>query len=228
MRDWRTLIVEDDPVVADVHRRLVSGVEGFVVVGTAGSARDAMRMISRVRPHLLLLDLTLPGHSGIDLLRTLRRRRDPVEAIAVTASREADVVRETAHLGVIDYLVKPFAPERLGEALLRFRHRMTAVEHLRLDQRDVDRVYGADPGHRWLPKGLAPETLELVRVALCDSARPRTADELAAAVGIARVTARRYLEYLLTTREAIVEHVGTGPGRPRKAYRAAGGSGREP
>jgi response regulator of citrate/malate metabolism len=228
MRDWRTLIVEDDPVVADVHRRLVAGVDGFVVVGTATSAEDAMRMISLTRPHLLLLDLTLPGHSGIDLLRALRRRREPVEAIAVTASREADVVRETAHLGVIDYLVKPFTPERLGEALVRFRHRVTAVEHLTLDQRDVDRVYGADRGRRWLPKDLAPETLELVRAALCDNPDPRTADELAEAVGIARVTARRYLEYLLTTREAIVEHVGSGPGRPRKAYRPADESGREP
>ena len=61
MAEWRTLIVEDAPAVADVHRRLVARVPGFVIVGSAATATEARRQVALTRPHLMLLDLGLPG-----------------------------------------------------------------------------------------------------------------------------------------------------------------------
>jgi response regulator of citrate/malate metabolism len=219
MAEWRTLIVEDSAAVAEVHRRLVASTPGFVVVAIAPSEAEARRLTALHRPHLLLLDLGLPDADGLNLLRALRGAREPVEVIAVTAARGAAVVRACVHLGVVDYLVKPFPPERLRQALGLFAHRMQALRDGELGQAEVDRLCasGRRPA-RALPRDLAPETLAAVRESLRAAHEPLPAADVAAAVGIARVTARRYLEYLDACGEVTTETSGAGPGRPAKAY----------
>lgn len=217
MAEWRTLIVEDSPAVAEVHRRLVASTPGFAVVGIAPTAAEARRLAALHRPHLLLLDLGLPDADGLALLRALRGAREPVEVIAVTAARGADVVRDCVHLGVVDYLVKPFAPERLRQALGLFAHRMQALREGELAQAEVDRLCASGRrAARALPRDLAPETLATVREAL--RAGPLSAADVAQATGIARVTARRYLEYLDASGEVETHTRSAGPGRPTKAY----------
>jgi response regulator of citrate/malate metabolism len=215
---WRVLIIEDDQAVADVHRQLVGRVAGFAVVGCVASAEDALRLINERRPHLLLLDLELRGAKGLLLLRRLRAAACNVEVIVVTASREADVVRSLAHLGALDYIVKPFAPERLLRALADFR-RISALERRPLTQEEIDRVsHGGRLSRRLLPKGLSPDTLDLVRQALTCAHGGLTASQVALETGLARVTARRYLEYLVATHQASESCVAEGPGRPPKRY----------
>ncbi len=219
MAEWRTLIVEDAPAVAEVHRRLVASTPGFAVVGSARTAAEARSLVARHSPHLLLLDLGLPDADGLALLRALRGAREPVEVIAVTAARGAAVVRDCVHLGVVDYLVKPFPPERLRQALGLFAHRMQALRDGELAQADVDRLCASGRrATRTLPRDLAPETLALVRETLRSAHAPLSAADVAAAAGVARVTARRYLEYLDASGEVATETRGDGPGRPSKAY----------
>jgi response regulator of citrate/malate metabolism len=220
---WRVLVVEDDREVASLHCRYVDRQPGFTVVGVALTAEQALEMVHNLRPHLLLLDLGLPGVDGLVLLRRLRASGSPVEAIAVTAAREGDTVRATVQLGVVDYLVKPFHPDRLRQALGAFLRRMaTVAPGGELAQTEIDALTTAGTGgRRWLPKDLQPERLEDVRAALAAADEPLSAEDLAGRTGIARTTARRYLEYLVTVSEATVEQVSDGPGRPRKAYRAS-------
>ncbi|MEA2229945.1 MAG: two-component system, CitB family, response regulator DctR [Solirubrobacteraceae bacterium] len=221
MPDWRVLIVEDDRTVASVNCRLVSKLPAFTVVGVAATAAQAEQMVVNLRPHLILLDLGLPGGNGVALLRGLRASGAPVEVIAVTAASSTAVVRAILHLGVIDYLVKPFAPERLRQALGQFLARMSALHPDRLDQTAVDSLRdGGAPSHRWLPKDLTAERLRVIEQVLTSAPEPLTAGEVGVATGIARVTARRYLEYLVTIEQATCESVIAGPGRPRKTYRA--------
>lgn len=219
MRTWRTLIVEDDATVADVHRRLVERTAGFAVVGIAPCAAEARRLLALQRPELVLLDLGLPDGDGGSLLRAMRGGELPVEVIAVTAARDSATVRRIVHLGVVDYLVKPFTPERLHEALIRFRDRIVTLTENTLDQAAVDAVAGTHGVAGALPRELTDDTLARVRRVLAPGAGLR-ADEVAERLGIARVTARRYLEYLVTVGEVAVESVPAGPGRPRKTYRA--------
>jgi two-component system, CitB family, response regulator DctR len=219
MSSWRVLIVEDDPEVAYLHRALVMRVSGFEVVGTATNNQDALAEIKRTRPHLLLLDLTLRGADGTDLLRHLRAAESPIEVIAVTASRNARIVRSLVHLGVIDYLVKPFTAERLYRALAAFRERMGMLGTSELTQREVDALRSnSRSGRRWLPKGLSESALDRVRAALRESEGPVSAAHVAEVTGMARVTVRRYLEYLVSAQQAGSRAQARGPGRPSKLY----------
>jgi response regulator of citrate/malate metabolism len=223
MSDWRVLIVEDDETVASIHRRVVSAHPGFQATAVARSSEEALRMIRRGVPiELVLLDISLPGADGTALLRVLRADGGP-EVIVVTAARDPAVVQSLMKLGVVDYLVKPFSMERLQEALVRFRERKRLLASARgeLGQADIDTLYSR-PDTYLLPKGLQPETLELVRAALRDTGEAfASAEEIAARAAVARVTARRYLEYLLTVRQVELTTSCDRPGRPRKLYRRA-------
>jgi two-component system response regulator DctR len=216
---WRVLIVEDSPEVAALHRRLVDAVPEFQTVAVASDGVAAFRAVHATGPDVVIVDLTMPGGDGLTFLRRIRAESLDLEVIVVTASRDAKTVREALHLGVIDYLVKPFAPERLRQSLSAFARRARTLRRPQLAQAEVDLVQasGATGLHR-LPKGLKRATLAAIRSTLETSTTPLTADEVGQCVGVARVTARRYLEYLEVIGAARVERECRGPGRPRNRY----------
>lgn len=217
----RTLVVEDDRSIAGVHCRFVSRQRGFQVVGVALTVPDAREMIANLRPDLLLLDLALRGGSGLELLRELRASGSPLDVIVVTAHSTPELVRRSMQLGVLDYLVKPFWPERLAEALTGLSARNHQLAGARpLDQETIDRVRnGGSRAGEQLASGIRRDRLDAVRAELDRRARSLTAEEVAQATGIARVTARRYLEHLVALGVCTVDSHPNGPGRPRKAYR---------
>jgi response regulator of citrate/malate metabolism len=223
----RVVVVDDDFMVARIHVGFVDRVEGFEVVGVAHSGAEAAEAVARLVPDLLLLDLYLPDRFGLDLLAALRSGPNPCDAIVITAARESESVRSAVRLGVVDYLLKPFSFPDLEERL----HRYAAQRHL-LDrtevhgQDDVDRVFvgasrGAGPPAP-LPKGMSAETARLVEGALRAAETALSATEVAEAVGLSRVSARRYLEHLVTTDRADVRLKYGSTGRPERRYRWVG------
>jgi two-component system, CitB family, response regulator DctR len=222
MADWRVLVVEDDPVVARLHCRFVARTPGFAPVGVASTAAQGHEMVRTLQPDLLLLDLGLPGQSGLILLRRLRADGAPVEAVVVTASSATASVRAALQLGAVDYLVKPFDEDRLRKSLRLFERRMELLGRDQLTQAEVDRFSSDGPNAlRWLPRSLSGERLDAIRAVLDRQKQHLTAEEVAEQAGVARVTARRYLEYLVTIGQATMEPVVTGPGRPRHVYASA-------
>jgi two-component system response regulator DctR len=216
---WRVLVVEDSAVVAGLHCRLIEALPDFRCAAVVANGEVAYRAIDVVRPDLAIVDLTMPGGDGLTLLRRVRREGIPLEVVVVTASRDASTIREVMHLGVIDYLVKPFAPERLRQSFDAFALRTRALTRPLLVQDEVDLVQstGATRIQR-LPKGLKRSTLRAVREALEAGDGPVSADEVGQKIGVARVTARRYLEYLDVIGAARIERECHGPGRPRHRY----------
>ena len=116
------LLVEDDllnqAVIADVFR--YDNLPGKVVC--AGSAEEALRMLPSLKPHLVLMDLMLPGMSGIEAARIIRRReqdehRPPVYIIALTASVLQEDRERCLAAGMDDYLSKPVRRNKLAEIL---------------------------------------------------------------------------------------------------------------
>ncbi|MGK5631933.1 response regulator [Streptomyces sp. URMC 123] len=216
----RVLVVEDDPVAADAHGLYVSRVPGFTVVGTAHSAAEAQRLLERTAVDLLLLDLYLPDGHGLKLLRSLRAAGHTADVIAVTSARDLAVVREGVSLGVVQYVLKPFAFATLRDRLTRYAEfRATAGEASGQDE--VDRTLAAlrAPRPAALPKGLSAPTLTAVTRVLRATEEGVTASAAGAAVGISRITARRYLEHLVDAGLAERSPQYGQIGRPELCYR---------
>jgi response regulator of citrate/malate metabolism len=220
---WNVLVVEDDPELGALHRRIADSTPRFETIQVVQNGELALKAVHEVSVDVAILDLTMPGGDGITFLHRLRAEDADVEVIVVTAARDTETVRQAMHLGVLDYLVKPFAPERLRQALEAFARRARAFSRPQVAQADVDLVRAAASVPR-LPKGLRPGTLELVQHALRANAGGLCADELARAIGMSRVTGRRYLEYLDVVGRVQMEEVSGRAGRPahRYCWRAAG------
>jgi response regulator of citrate/malate metabolism len=213
------LVVDDDFMVARIHRGFVDRVDGFEVVGTANSGDQAVVALSSLRPDLVLLDLYLPDVFGLDLIARMRAVQPDVDILVITAAREADAVRGAVRQGVVNYLLKPFGFEDLRTRLQEYSRRRASVPDQVTSQADVDRVLApAGPQVNRLPKGLSQETAALVAAALRTPPKNLSAAECAEKVGISRVSARRYLEFFCTRGQAEVAlRYGT-TGRPERRY----------
>ena len=212
----RVLVVEDDFRVAQVHVDFTARVDGFTVAGTARTAADCRAFLA-VRPvDLVLLDSYLPDEPGLDLLAELT-----VDTIMLTAASDAASVRLAVARGALNYLVKPFTAEQLGERLTAYRRYRTVLAGDRhLAQEEIDRVWrllheGDRPA---VPKGQSAVTVRLVSEALRHAGEPRTAAEIADELGISRATAQRYLAALARDGAAEMRLRYGATGRPEHRY----------
>ncbi|MGE5765531.1 MAG: response regulator, partial [Mycobacterium leprae] len=101
MSGIRTLVVDDEPLIAEAHRAFVERLTGFAVVGVVHSGGEALRFVAQHAVDLVLLDFYLPDVGGLDVCRTLRARGHTVDIIAVTSARDLDVVRAAVAQGVV-------------------------------------------------------------------------------------------------------------------------------
>jgi two-component system CitB family response regulator len=219
----RTLVVDDDYRVADLHRAYVERVTGFEVAGQAHNGTEALQAVDELKPDLVLLDIYLPDISGLEVLRRLREDdHPPVDVISITAAREVESLRAAMRGGVVHYLIKPFLFATFEEKLLSYaaaHARMTRIGQA--EQTDVDRIFGAlrTARNEPLPKGLSDATLDLILQALSRSQSGLAAAAVADAAGVSRVTARRYLDHLCQLGKAELTMRYGGPGRPEHRYR---------
>jgi response regulator of citrate/malate metabolism len=222
----KVLVVDDDFMVSRVHRGYVERVPGFLVVGEAHTAAEAIELVDKLRPDLVLLDIYLPDMSGVDLLRTLRAPgMPPVDVLVVSAARDVEIIQQSMQSGAIHYIIKPFGFAALQERLARFadtRRRLGGMAEASQD--DVDRLYGASTAGRGhtLPKGLSPATHALVSGILQGAGGHLSALDVAEQAGVSRASARRYLDHLVTTGRAELSMRYGSAGRPEHRYRWAG------
>lgn len=217
----RTLVVDDERLVAEAHAAYVERIDGFEVAGVALSLQEAARVLREGGIDLVLLDMNLPDGHGLDLLRRLRVAGAGCDVVALTAARDVGVVRDAVALGVVAYLIKPFSFESVRERLeayRRFREQSPATGDV--DQGVVDQMLRSLVPEPKLPKGLSPETLQHVVAALA-RIQPASAGEVAAEVGGSRVTARRYLEHLADAGQVRRSTRLGRAGRPEVEYRSA-------
>lgn len=146
----KLLIVDDEPAILEMVETKMRR-EGFSTF-TAESAEEGLRLFRRVRPDLIILDVMLPGRSGFDLCRTIRKDSGTPILFLSARADEADRVRGL-ELGADDYLIKPF---NLGElsarvkAILRRATGETTPEalergNLRIDPRSHEATLGGEP-----------------------------------------------------------------------------------
>ncbi|MDP9870092.1 MULTISPECIES: response regulator [Streptosporangium] len=217
------LVVEDEEITAEANRLYVERVPGFRVEGMARSGGEALRYLRRRPVELILLDLYLPDMHGLEVCRALRAAGVLSDVIAVTSARDLSVVRSAVSVGVAQYLLKPFTFASLSEKLTRYAEFRSSVEGSGEagGQGEVDRALAAlrGPVRSPLPKGMTPATLDAVLAELRGAPAGMSAQAAAAAIGISRVTARRYLEHLTDSGVARRIPQYGGVGRPELLYR---------
>ena len=118
MTPLRVAIVEDEVLQRQQIASWLEADPEVALVGEASDGTSAVRLINETRPDLVLLDVSLPEISGLDVLQRLDH--DP-EVVFTTAHR--DYAIEAFELGAVDYLLKPFGQDRLASALNRVRER---------------------------------------------------------------------------------------------------------
>jgi DNA-binding NtrC family response regulator len=121
----KVLVVEDEPRLRDLLADVIPDMAAGFTVTTTRTAEDAARVM-RATPHdILLLDLHLPGQTGMDFLEHLRRDHPAAQVIIMTGYGDLDTARRAIRLDVVDFLGKPCRLAELEIALTRARQRLT-------------------------------------------------------------------------------------------------------
>jgi DNA-binding response OmpR family regulator len=107
--------VDDEPDSVELLQEFLTG-KGYEVL-TASNGDDALKKVKAERPHLILLDVRMPGMSGLDVLREVRQFDQEVGVIMVTGVNEEETGRQALKAGAFDYIVKPLDLEYLERSL---------------------------------------------------------------------------------------------------------------
>lgn len=130
----RTLIVEDDRLVlAGLVEGL--GMAGYTVTGAA-SGEEALQLLAQVDPHLIVMDICLPGISGIETARRILEQRQ-IPLIFLTAYDQQDTLREAIALGGMTYLLKPITVKQLIPVIQSALARSRDLEALRENKQNL-------------------------------------------------------------------------------------------
>jgi len=113
----KIFIVEDHPVFREGLVQIISGEKDLSVCGEAGDADRALEAIARLKPDLVLVDITLPGKSGLELIKELRSRDSKVRILVVSMHDEALYADRVLRAGGDGYIMKQVDPEEIVHAI---------------------------------------------------------------------------------------------------------------
>lgn len=224
----RVLIVEDDPMVRTINKGYLKKIDQAIEIVEANTIEAAKEILESSPINLILLDVYLGEGRGPDLLTWARASALDLEVVLITADNSYETVESVFRLGAIDYLIKPFSFERFSEAISKVKQKRSAFsEKVKVDQEDIDKMLSirpktvnektVDQDHLG-EKGINPMTYALVKEALINAGKKQTAQDIARATNLARVTVRRYLEHMVSSDEVLEELNYGKVGRPNKYY----------
>ena len=220
---YKVLIVEDDPMVAMINEQFVSRHKDFVVAHKCNDGKSALEYLDENEVDLIILDVFMPYMDGFETLRQIRKKQISVDVIMVTAANEREQLKEGLHLGVVDYLVKPFTFERFKVALDKFIAQVEALKDLdKVNQKNIDFLIDKSRkrANELYPKGIQEKTLQTIIEHLKENKNKwLTGDEIAEKVGLTGVTVRRYMTHLSETGMVIADMNDETGGRPRMLYK---------
>ncbi len=178
----RLMLVDDHPVMRAGLANLLSGEPGFSVVAQASDARSALAGWRENRPDVLLLDISLPGLDGIEVLRQIKAEAPQAHVLMLTSSEAKEDFRQSMAAGAAGYVTKNVDPDVLFAAIRDVFERRGVVEQGEIpSDRDED---GETLSQR------EQEALNLVRQGFSNG-------EIGRLLGISRRTARAHVSAIL-------------------------------
>ncbi|MDX9794915.1 MAG: response regulator transcription factor [Kiritimatiellia bacterium] len=181
-RAIRLMLVDDHPVMRAGLANLLSGEPGFSVVAQASEARSALAGWREHRPDVLLLDISLPGLDGIEVLRQIKAEAPQAHVLMLTSSEAKEDVRQSMAAGAAGYVTKNVDPDVLFAAIRDVfeRQGVVAQGESRTERDDVDETLSQRE----------QEVLNLVRQGFSNG-------EIGRLLGISRRTARAHVSAIL-------------------------------
>jgi response regulator of citrate/malate metabolism len=223
MAMYKVLIVEDDPMVAMINEQYIKRNKNFEIVGKCNDGMSALDFLENNTVDLLILDVFMPKMDGFETLRQIRNKQITVDAIMVTAANERESLEEALHLGIVDYLVKPFTFDRFQMALEKYIAQNNALKDIEtLNQKNIDHIIdnARKKSEDLYPKGIQEKTIELIMEYLkANKNRWFTGDEIAEKINLTGVTVRRYMNYLAESGRVVGEMNYETGGRPCMRYK---------
>ena len=202
---YRTIIVEDDPMVAAINKDYLAQDPRFALTGTFANGAEALDHLKARETDLAIVDYYMPLMDGAAFLQQLRADGLDTGVIMITAANAAQEISFAMRHGIVDYIIKPFTRDRFQSALDKYvTYQNTLREQGPIDQETLDHLLQPSPAiHTVTPaggpvKGIQDKTLSLLMDHL--KARPDallSCDEIARDIGLSRITVRRYLNYLV-------------------------------
>lgn len=228
MSHIQVMIIEDDETTINIYKKFIQKVEGFQIVASACTGKQAMDLLHVFTPDLILLDVHLPDIKGTDLLWDIRQEAREVDVIMITAANDVSTVSESIRGGAFSYMMKPIMINQFLSTLEQYKKTKEKLSHSAvMEQDDINRFFGMKGDssrtireeEEELPKGIDKHTLKKVRAQISAAAGSVNAEETAQAIGASNSTVRRYLEYLVSREEAEVDIMYGTIGRPERRYR---------
>ena len=220
---YKVLIVEDDPMVAMINEQYIKRNKNFELVGKCSNGSSALDFLDNNDVDLLILDVYMPKMDGFETLRRVRNKKITVDAIMVTAANDRASLEEALHLGIVDYLVKPFTFDRFQMALEKYISQNNALRDFEtLNQKNIDHIIDntRKKSDDLYPKGIQEKTVDLIMEYLkANKDEWFTGDDIAEKVGLTGVTVRRYMNYLAESGRVTGEMNYETGGRPCMKYR---------
>ncbi len=189
----RLLIVDDHEVVRLGLRMLLEAEEDMVVVGEAANADEALRLTSQLRPDVVVMDIRLPGRSGLEACQAIRQRHPKTRVIILTSYLSEELVTQAVRAGASGYVLKDIDSLELVRAIRAAYEGKTVldpsaanhiVSHLRqLEHREESSPFGS----------LSRRELQVMALV----ARGKSNREIAGLLSLSEGTVRNYVSSLM-------------------------------
>jgi len=182
----RIVIADDHPIVLDGLVQLFTGEKDFDVVARCSTGDEALAALRRVRPEVAILDIRMPGVSGMELLRNVYNEGLPTRVVLLTAEIGDEAVVEAVRLGVAGIVLKEMAPRVLLQSV-----RAVAAGEKWLDdgamRRALDKMLRREAGLADAVRVLTPRELEVVKMVATGLRNKQIADRLTITEGTVKI-----------------------------------------
>ena len=186
MSEIHVLIADDHPIVCTGIRKMLDPVLGMKVVGEAHTGQETLKMIEKLKPHVVLLDMELPGINGVEVIKQLKEKGSNTHVLGLSAYDDREFIFQIISLGASGYLLKDEEPAKIIEAVRGAARGETGW----ISQRVAEKLTQVLQRNKDGGNDLTPREMDVLRHVV----EGKTNGEIGVALGISEKTVEKHLE----------------------------------